>query len=373
MSTLYVELVTVTHVKPHPNADRLDLAVVKGTITAVPKGTVKAGDRGVYFPPDLLIPFDVAESLGVTNYLKSAAFNDGEPSSKCRVAACRLRGTPSYGFFVTEGHALQALPAERISLDVLGCRSEGDNLNDLFGAKKYEPPVRFQAGDVSTELPNFPRYTSIEHFWRFPDAFAPGEPIRITEKIHGTNSRVGCVKIDGEFQYQAGSHKVNRKEIDSNDAPSIYWGPLQSTRVLTLLNTLCDGERDVVLYGEIFGRGVQDMDYGIDGREGYSVYDIMVDGRFLDWDEIVVHCLSHGVPTVPVLFTGGFSAEVVEAHTHGPTTIAERNRINCGFKGREGAVITPMRERFSPELNGRLILKSVSADYLDRKGATDDE
>jgi hypothetical protein len=39
------------------------------------------------------------------------------------------------------------------------------------------------------------------------------------------------------------------------------------------------------------------------------------------------------------------------------------------FKGREGVVVTPVKEQFSPVLGDRLILKSVSVDYLNRKGA----
>lgn len=34
-------------------------------------------------------------------------------------------------------------------------------------------------------------------------------------------------------------------------------------------------------------------------------------------------------------------------------------------------VVTPLKESFSPVLGGRMIVKSVSADYLDRRGAKD--
>jgi hypothetical protein len=39
----------------------------------------------------------------------------------------------------------------------------------------------------------------------------------------------------------------------------------------------------------------------------------------------------------------------------------------------EGIVVTPVKERFSDVLAGRCILKSVSADYLDRKDAQDNK
>ena len=45
--------------------------------------------------------------------------------------------------------------------------------------------------------------------------------------------------------------------------------------------------------------------------------------------------------------------------------------IKSKFKGREGIVITPVVEAYSEVLRGRMILKSKSADYLDRKNAQD--
>ena len=38
---------------------------------------------------------------------------------------------------------------------------------------------------------------------------------------------------------------------------------------------------------------------------------------------------------------------------------------------REGVVIRPARERYSEELSGRLVLKSISDDYVLRKGGTE--
>jgi len=79
-----------------PDADKLEIAKVAGTQTLIVKGQFKAGDLCVYFPPDILLPGDVSEALGVAKYLKTALWEGSR--FPCRVAACRLRGTPSYGF-----------------------------------------------------------------------------------------------------------------------------------------------------------------------------------------------------------------------------------------------------------------------------------
>ena len=124
----------------------------------------------------------------------------------------------------------------------------------------------------------------------------------------------------------------------------------------------------MIAFGELYGPGVQDLDYGIPaGAIGWRLFDITVNGSYLSWPDVITRCLSCGVQMVPVLYTGPFSSELVDELTCGPTTVA--GDVQSKFKGREGVVITPVVEEFCHI--GRLILKSVSADYLDRKGAED--
>jgi len=77
----------------------------------------------------------------------------------------------------------------------------------------------------------------------------------------------------------------------------------------------------------------------------------------------------HGIEMVPLLFRGPFSWEAVEEYTYGPTTMCPPEAAGR-FAGREGCVITPVKERYDADLggSGRVILKSISADYLARKG-----
>ena len=139
-----------------------------------------------------------------------------------------------------------------------------------------------------------------------------------------------------------------------------------------MLNTLCDGRRNIVVFGEIYGPGVQDTDYGVPaGDIGYRVFDITDDGDYLDYDIVKCMCDNNQVELAPLLYKGPFSQRMVEELTSGPTTLVSPEGIKCKFKGREGIVITPVVEAYSEVLGGRMILKSKSADYLDRKGAQD--
>ena len=147
---------------------------------------------------------------------------------------------------------------------------------------------------------------------------------------------------------------------------------------MDLLTELCIGignikdepTNDVILFGELFGPGVQDLDYGIPAGEiGWRVYDCSINGSYVNWDVLAPVCLWFGIPLVPVLYTGPYYEGLVDELTNGLTTmVSGPSWIKSPFKGREGIVITPLVETFSNVVGRRLILKSVSADYRDGKG-----
>lgn len=369
MSQVFVEIVEIQSVEKHPNADTLDIIRVKGFTTCYRTGAFKPGDHAVYFPTDILLDGTTAEKLGVARFLKSCMFDEGQPSTRCRVGACRLKGVPSFGFVVPLSEACDIAfgPGSRQTYSI------GDNVSHWFGAKKYEPVLRLDQGDREPEVAAFHRYTDIERYQNFPDVLLAGESVRITEKIHGTNSRVGCIGANGDFEYMAGSNRARRKQVDLNGNPSFYWKPLEDSRVLNLLNYLCDAKHNVLVFGELFGPGIQDLDYGVTRAGGYRVFDISVDGTYLDWGDLEAACNKFEIPLVPLLYAGPWSADLVEQFTYGPTTVCDASQIKAKFKDREGIVITPLKERYTAILGGRVILKSVSADFNDRKGAQDNE
>ena len=111
MANVFVELTVIDDVKPHPNADKLEIAIIKGTQTISGKGELHKGQRVVFVPPGILIPQDVSQSLGIQKYLKHAEI-DGI-KCQCRVAACRLRGEPSFGFVIPAPDLLRAPSARQ--------------------------------------------------------------------------------------------------------------------------------------------------------------------------------------------------------------------------------------------------------------------
>ncbi len=354
MSKTIISVERVNDVKPHPNADRLEIVQILGYNVITQKGLFSVGDKAIYFPPDILLHPIQSKPLGVTNYLKHAIFPGDIEKTQCRVGATRLRGVPSHGFCV---------PLDQNKDSNVGLKI-GTDITSVYGAQKYVPPVRLSAGDSKPELSAFHKYTSIENLQRYPDAFKLTDTVVITEKIHGTNCRLGLVRDDGgEFIFCAGSHNVNRKE------GGLYW-EFMTEEVMLLLSELADenhGHHDVVVFGEIFGPGIQDMDYGRSDHT-FRVFDISVDGRYLNYWDMITVCDVYGLLAVPMLYAGPYSPETVESCTYGKSTFGD---IQCKFKDREGCVVRPVIEAYSDVLGGRLVGKSVSADYRDRKGAKD--
>lgn len=357
MADVSVELVAIEDVEVHPNADRLEVARVAGTQVVVPKDAFFPGLMVFYFPPGLLLPESVSNAFGVTKYLKHAEYPGDGGHSQCRVAGARLRGVPSFGFVVETSAAMKAAICESASW------------SETFGAVKYEPKPRVDAGEAEPDNDLFHRYTEIEYLRRMRDRFN-GQRVVITEKIHGTNCRVGLV--NGEWM--AGSHKIRRKQSDS----CMYWEPLKHLGVRSLLTDLAgDGSRfkSAILFGEIYGPGVQDMDYGVPrGQRHFRVFDISVDGSYVTWSELLRLCNKYALLPVPVLGEVYYEDGCIDNDIDGKTFLGEHSGK---FKGREGIVIRVNYDGMHAiepfDTAGRLIAKVTSADCLDRQDATDDE
>ena len=354
MSSLIVEVCEVQKVEKHPDPAVIKLKVVhvKGW-QVVTRADMKAGDRVVYIPRDSILTPELAEKWGVTNYLKPLPkdqFGNRPPGG--RVGVAKLKGLHSFGFIT---------PTENPEWPV------GHDVAAHYGITKYEPPPDVVAGHSSPTIHTFHKYTDIENIRNFPDVLVPGEMVVFTEKIHGKNCRVGLVRDGDEFVWAAGSHGVRRKEFNAKGQKSEFWDAL-TDNMKALLEEVSEGRtKNVVAFGEIYGSGVQDMVYGMsNGKREFRLFDIAVDGLYLDFDRKVRLCVKHNVPFVTILYRGEFSTDRVAQFTGGDTTMCDpKSAGKYGF--REGIVIMPVVERQDPRV-GRVIMKSINPDYLMRKG-----
>ena len=297
----------------------------------------KEGERGVYFPADTVLTDEWAKTFEVEHLLKSGN----------RVGRARLRGEPSFGLVVgiPEGQDWEI----------------GQNVAEFFGATKYEPPPRNDPGDIapydSDIDPHFRTYTDIQNGKLLYKKFLDGEEVVATEKIHGANCRIGI--INGKLV--TGSRTTRKEGLPDGKVyiDFLFWSPLMNSGVEELLNAIAEtGAKTTILFGEVYGQGVQSLHYGVGGKKGkgFRAFDIYVDGDFLDFHRFAQICDLHGVERAPVLYQGPFSLTKIAEVTDGRSTLPGANNI------REGVVVRPVVERRDPAL-GRVVLKFISTEY----------
>lgn len=385
MSSLIVEICKVDKIIKHSNADSLDLCIVKDWQTVIKKDSLKVGDVVVYIPPDCLLEEAFAIKVGVQNYLH-----------KQRVKSIKLRGEYSHGIVLP----ISSLP------ELKKCKV-GDNVADILKIKKWEPTIAGNSllspkdGKKLHEIAAFPKYTEIENYRNFNDIFLDEEEVVITEKIHGSNSRVGLVN----GKWECGSHNV-RRLVEPSYFGELYWYvkkwihwcitakslikfsfkfnreqndiyryPLSIEGVKALLEYLSKTKKSnsVVLYGEIFG-DVQDLKYGRkQGEYDYAAFDIKVSGTYLNYNEFLGLCDKFNISCVLLIKNELWKnvKDNLKTYVIGNTLISDREG-NEVKQMREGIVIKPMIERNNSKV-GRVILKYIGDEYLTRKNGTENK
>ena len=219
----------------------------------------------------------------------------------------------------------------------------------------------------------------VENVKRWPDILTEGEEVVMTEKVHGTLLGVGVLpedlaRADGRvvvFSKGLGAKGLAFDQIEGD--ANLY------TRTATdygipdaILRAFGDEtgalDEPVFVVGETFGAGVQDLHYGA-GRPAFRVFDVYVGrrgrGAYLDDAALDRACAAMGLDRVPVLYRGPYSDAVLADYTGGAEAVSGGESHL-----REGVVVRPTTEREDPRI-GRVQLKSVSDDYLTRKGGTE--
>lgn len=366
MSSLIVEVCEIKDVQPHPNADRLDIATVKGWNCIIQKGSYEVGDWVIFFPPDCILPDWLIEKYEL-EFLKKGG----------RIGTLKLRGYISQGL---------VLPVNCLLECSRGGYVVGDNVADVLGIKKYEVPEKLDTrqGKTTTrkvQNPWFTKYTDIENIKNFDSVFEEGEPVVITEKIHGSNIRFGWLPIEINFkngdwlgilrslwkkyikkethEFVYGSHNVQLQWDSQKNfyEKNIYAEVLKDYDTKNL-------PKNVIFYGEVYGKGVQDLEYGKSGLS-LVIFDIKEAtlNAYAEWKDVRRLCEIHGFVPVPTLYIGDFSLDILEKETVGNSVIG-LGQI------REGCVVKSLHEENHPKI-GRKILKSINPEYLARKNRTE--
>ena len=371
MSDIKAEVLSINNILEHPNADRMELAMVDGYQVCVQKDLYKVNDLVIYIPVDSVL----------TEKLESLIFG---PDSKVklhkhRVRAIKLRGAVSQGMIVP-----LELVKNYFGMPFRGKICDGIDVTEALGITKYQPPIKsmpqsMQARPKRHCHPDFHKYTDMNHFKKYTSAIPEGHPIIVSEKLHGTNFRCGWVKsrprtlfqklkrimrISPEWEFVYGSHNVQLQDGKGKDA---FANNVYARIVMEhgLKDKIPYGE---VWYGEIIGPDIQ-KGYGYSIPQGeYDVYffDIMWGhtGKYVSFDQMVRTVERYGEKAVPYSLGNFNLAHVMDlAQCDGPSYV-DGKTVPI-----EGYVIRPQEE--SSFYGGRLILKLLTDDYLLIKDSTD--
>lgn len=329
-------VIKIGPIAKHPDADALSITEVDGRPCIIRTGEWSEGDIAVYVPIDSVVPTRDARFA----FLASKAKSDGS----YRVRAMRLRGVFSMGLLV------------RPEPDMV----EGEEVRERIGVTVYEPPEdggngRIEDGQMERD-PGFLPVYDIESLRKWQRVLADGEEVVLTEKVHGAN---------GRFAFHQGrlwvaTRTTYRKPVDEAGEGSM-WSKVAADLDLERRLSAFPG---FAVYGEVYGQ-VQDLKYGVGvGGRGARlvVFDILeiATRRWLDYDEQLAMAAAMGLPTVPMLYRGPWSPELM-SHAEGATVLGN------GAHVREGFVLRPVKERVHLRL-GRVLLKMHGQGYLLRKG-----
>ena len=353
----------IGEIKPIVGADNIEQVLVGGWNAITKKGEYQSGDKVVVATTDAVIPQALSDLMEVTNYLRKGQ----------RVRTVKLRGVYSECLLIP----FKYLAPKSLEKNV----NDGDDMMTILGVTKYEPPVKtiqLSVGGRKVKYhqnPNFHVYHKFPNQKNVPGMFSEEDEVVITRKLHGTNARYGIVrkkklslwdkirKFFGDkwsgFEYVYGSHNVEKGSDSQGFYDTDVWSTIDEK--YNIRKSLWKHVKDtyhpeqltsgVVIYGEIYGVGIQkNYDYGMRDIR-FAGFDVEVDGVYEGYVKEITHFSSLELPKVQLLYDGLWSKEEQDKHVF--------NNFILGTKvPHEGVVVK------SVDGNRHKVSKVINPDYL---------
>jgi RNA ligase (TIGR02306 family) len=359
----------VTEVKAIEGADNIELGVVGGWNAIIKKGEYTVGEHVVVATTDAVIPQEISDSIGVTNYLRKGQ----------RVRTVKLRGVYSECLIIP----FNSLPQmkKQFTTGIGYYWKEGEDLMEHLGIFKYEPPaiqIQLSSGRKLKyhQNPNFGIYYKFPNLKNVAGMFTEEDEVEITRKLHGTNARYGIVKKKKisiwdkvkrffgnewvEYEYVYGSHNVEKGSDSQGFYDTDVWRTVADKyKIREKLWDLFkqwkyyyEIEEGIVIYGEIYGAGIQkNYDYGLQDIE-YAGFDVTINGEYCSLPKSIdIHYNILNLPYVPILHAGEWSQEIQDSFVF-------NNFIQGTKVPHEGIVIKNI------DGNRQKVAKVINPDYL---------
>lgn len=336
-------------IRPIPDADAIECAMIGGWTVVVRKGEYRVGDVAVYCEIDSWIPTEVAPFLSKGQEPREFDGIRGE-----RLRTVKLRGQLSQGLllpFTSEMAIKLGAGAGSRFVDYLN-----HDVSELLGIKKYEPPIPAQlAGEVKGLFPSIIPKTDQERIQNLTAEFEGWKQEKsrweITEKLDG--SSMTAYMIDGEFGVCSRNLDLKRSTDNS------LWKAAYDQSLEEILESYDAFDKcDIALQGELIGEGIQGNPYKIKGQQ-FFLFDVYLisEGRYMTPSERHGLVAATGIKHVPLIDIGimlnDLSVEKVLETAEG------KSQLNGGTE-REGLVFKRMDAKTS--------FKAISNKFLIKNG-----
>lgn len=392
MSEFKCPVVKVASVTRHPNADTLCLITFEGMdytcITSdIAPGVerYRVGDPVVYVPEQAVMPDYLLKKLGFWDEVNGCGTLSG--SRKNRVKIIKLRQIFSQGLMI---------PVDVLPYNPDMCLTNdkeqklfvtfGDDCAEFLGITKYEPAIPSQMRGVMGALFGYTKSYDIESLNNYPNTFEDGEEVVVTEKLHGTQVSFGflmnppegkddalidvdgkkCAYVSSKGLSKQGFVQAYTEQNQDNIYVKMYNKYMAEVAGRIVTDQVAQKMARVIIYGEIFGPGVQSGFTYNQKQPTFRLFDVWVEFTdehglhqvYLDDDLLDAFCKVYFLDRVPVLYRGPYSKEKMIELRDGQSTL--------GGNIKEGIVVRSARENYEARglCENRKQVKFVSPAYL---------
>jgi RNA ligase (TIGR02306 family) len=224
-----------------------------------------------------------------------------------------------------------------------------------LGITHYEPPMIMAGTGGEAERPpkGYAPVYDVDSFRRYHHVFINNEPVTISEKIHGCNSRFKYDNEQGRF------HCGSKTEWKREDSNNIWWKALSLTKGVKefLYNNPL-----LTLYAEVAGQIQKGFDYGVPkGEVRIFPFDILQGNQWMSYKEARRITQPYDIPWVPLVKDEiPYNFNTLVELAEGKSLVLGANHI------REGVVVKSCVERIDLEI-GRVCLKIINPAYLNKE------
>lgn len=302
---------TITGISPIENADRLEVAGIRGWRVVVGKGEFKEGDTVLFFEIDsALNANDTRFEFLKDRCLRQFKIGDTLVDQCIRIRSMKLRGVVSQGLVApcSTFYEVRSMPLEEDCSALLGVR----HYDEVQEATR-RLTGKVVAADQKGSFPSFIPKTDEERIQNLDQALLEklkDEPLECTVKRDGSSMTV----FYAAQERPGDPFGLCSRNFELKPGLGTWWKPVEAHGLQEKLAAWCTRSGiDIAIQGELVGPGVnnnrdmlEDHDWHV-----FRVWNI-TERRWLTWDERYSLCRDLGLPHVPVIGTytiGGFGRD----------------------------------------------------------------